>query len=257
MRSWNLYHGNTHPPGRRAYLREMVELVTADRPEVVCLQEVPAWALGRLGGWAGMTEVPALARRPRVGAAGLGRALTAPHHGLIRSAFAGQGNAILVSSTLRLRASSALSLTDRAAGLEARVAQRVELGLPDGRAAAVVNVHCSHGEPGEGQLALALRFGEDATPDGGLLVLAGDFNTTPERSATLRGGGARRRRSPGASTRCSSAARRRRPARGRRRSARTAAGCSPTTRRSRRRSSSREPAPEARAGVRDRGRSSC
>ncbi len=186
MRSWNLFHGNTHPPGRRAYLREMVELVTADRPEVVCLQEVPAWALGRLGGWAGMTEVPALARRPRVGAAGLGRALTAPHHGLIRSAFAGQGNAILVSSTLRLHASSALSLTDRVARLEARVAQRVELGLPDGRPAAVVNVHCSHGEPGESQLALALRFGEDATPDGGLLVLAGDLNRTPERSATLR-----------------------------------------------------------------------
>jgi len=187
VRSWNLFHGNTLPPGRRAYLREMVELVTADRPDVVCLQEVPAWALGRLGGWAGMTEVPALARRPSVGAAGLGRALTAPHHGLIRSAFAGQGNSILVGPAVRLHASSALTLTDRAGGLEARVAQRVELGLPDGRDAAVVNVHCSHGDPGEGQLALALRFGEDAARNGALLVLAGDFNTTPERSATLRG----------------------------------------------------------------------
>jgi endonuclease/exonuclease/phosphatase family metal-dependent hydrolase len=167
----------------------MVELVTADRPEVVCLQEVPAWALGRLGGWAGMTEVPAIARRPRVGAAALGRAMTAPHHGLIRSAFAGQGNSILVASTLRLHASAALSLTDRTGGLEARVAQRVELGLPGGRDAAVVNVHCSHGDPGETQLALALRFGEDAAPNGAVLVLAGDLNTTPERSPTLRGAG--------------------------------------------------------------------
>jgi endonuclease/exonuclease/phosphatase family metal-dependent hydrolase len=165
----------------------MVELVTADRPDVVCLQEVPAWALGRLGGWAGMTEVPALARRPSVGAAGLGRVLTAPHHGLIRSAFAGQGNSILVGRAVRLHASSALTLTGRAGGLEARVAQRLELGLPGGREAAVVNVHCSHGEPGESQLALALRFGEDAAPNGALLVLAGDFNRTPERSAALRG----------------------------------------------------------------------
>src|SRR5260221_13740004 len=100
VRSWNLFHGNTVPPGRRAYLREMIELVTADGPDVVCVQEVPAWALGRLGGWAGMTEVPALARGARLGPlpipAALGGALTAPHHGLIRSAFAGQGNAILL-----------------------------------------------------------------------------------------------------------------------------------------------------------------
>ena len=147
MRSWNLFHGNTLPPGRRAYLREMVELVTADRPDVVCLQEVPAWALGRLAGWAGMTAVPALARRPSVGTAGLGRALTAPHHGLIRSAFAGQGNAILVAPTLRLRATATMPLNERTAGVEPRVAQRAELELPDGRTAVVVNAHCSHGEP--------------------------------------------------------------------------------------------------------------
>src|SRR5436309_12514115 len=101
VRSWNLFHGNTLPPGRKSYLREMIELVTADRPDVICLQEVPAWALGRLGGWAGMTEVPALARRPSLGPLAIpalaGRALTAPHHGLIRSAFAGQGNAVLLA----------------------------------------------------------------------------------------------------------------------------------------------------------------
>jgi endonuclease/exonuclease/phosphatase family metal-dependent hydrolase len=185
VRSWNLFHGNTLPPGRRAFLREMVELVTADRPDVVCLQEVPAWALGRLGAWAGMTEVPALARRPLVGTAGLGRALTSPHHGLIRSAFSGQGNSVLLGEAVRLRASATLPLHERAAGAEPRVAQRVELELPDGRTAVVVNVHCSHAEAGEAELARALRFGEEATPEGGLLVLAGDLNTTPERSATL------------------------------------------------------------------------
>src|SRR5262245_33318726 len=110
----------------------MVELVTADRPDVVCLQEVPAWALGRLGAWAGMPEVPALARRPSVGAAALGRVLTSPHHGIIRSAFAGQGNSTLVAQSLRLRASAALPLSEQAGGVEPRVAQRVELELPDG-----------------------------------------------------------------------------------------------------------------------------
>ena len=114
VRSWNLFHGNTFPPGRRAFLREMIALVTADRPDVVCLQEVPGWALGRLGAWAGMVEVPAITKRPSVGRVGIhasvGRGLTAPHHGLIRSAFAGQGNSILVASDLRVVSGEAIEL---------------------------------------------------------------------------------------------------------------------------------------------------
>ena len=54
VRTWNLFHGNTVPPGRKAHLRQMVELITADRPDVVLLQEIPAWALPRVGGWASM-----------------------------------------------------------------------------------------------------------------------------------------------------------------------------------------------------------
>jgi endonuclease/exonuclease/phosphatase family metal-dependent hydrolase len=185
VRSWNLFHGNTVPPGRRAYLREMVELVTADRPEVLCLQEIPAWALGRLGGWAEMTEVPALARRPTLGPLPipvvLGRALTAPHHGIIRSAFAGQGNAILLAPNLRVLASATTWLSTRARGREPRVAQRVEL-----QRLVVANLHCSHDAPGEAELKLALHWTQEATPANGVLILAGDLNTTPERSQTLR-----------------------------------------------------------------------
>ncbi len=48
IRSWNLFHGNTTPPGRHAYLEEMVHLVTVDGPDVVCLQELPVWSLRRL-----------------------------------------------------------------------------------------------------------------------------------------------------------------------------------------------------------------
>ena len=48
VRSWNLFHGNTETARRAsAYLDEMVELATADDPDVLCLQEIPAWALGR------------------------------------------------------------------------------------------------------------------------------------------------------------------------------------------------------------------
>jgi endonuclease/exonuclease/phosphatase family metal-dependent hydrolase len=96
VRTWNLFHGNTSPPGRRAYLRQMVELVTADGPGVVCLQEIPLWALAHLEAWSSMRSVSAVARRPRLGSAGLGRWITTLNHGLFRSAFTGEADAILV-----------------------------------------------------------------------------------------------------------------------------------------------------------------
>jgi endonuclease/exonuclease/phosphatase family metal-dependent hydrolase len=97
VRTWNLFHGNTVPPGRRAFLREMVELITADRPGVVCLQEIPLWALPHLASWSGMQAVSAVAREPRVGSARLGGLLTDLHHGLLRSALTGEADAILVA----------------------------------------------------------------------------------------------------------------------------------------------------------------
>ena len=63
VRTWNLFHGNTAPPGRKAYLREMIDLVTADRPAIVCLQEVPAWALDEVGRWASMRGIGERTRR--------------------------------------------------------------------------------------------------------------------------------------------------------------------------------------------------
>ena len=54
LRSWNLFHGNAVPPERRAFLEDMVRLGTADGPDVLCLQEVPVWALRRLADWSGM-----------------------------------------------------------------------------------------------------------------------------------------------------------------------------------------------------------
>jgi len=92
-RTWNLFHGNACPPERRAFLREMIELVTRDRPDIVCLQELPVWALDHLERWSGMHATGAVARQPLLpfGA----RQVTALHHGLLRSAVTGEADAIL------------------------------------------------------------------------------------------------------------------------------------------------------------------
>jgi endonuclease/exonuclease/phosphatase family metal-dependent hydrolase len=99
VRTWNLFHGNAFPPERRAYLRQMVELVTGDGPDVVCLQELPVWALARLERWSGMYAVTAVARRPLLpfGA----RFVTDLHHGLLRSAVTGEVDAILTREPAR------------------------------------------------------------------------------------------------------------------------------------------------------------
>jgi len=102
VRTWNLFHGNASPPERRAFLREMVELATADRPHVVCLQEIPVWALSQLEPWSGMQAVTAVARRPLLRSAELGRWLTELHHGLFRSAVTGEADAIGVAPGVAL-----------------------------------------------------------------------------------------------------------------------------------------------------------
>ena len=99
VRTWNLFHGNASPPERRAYLRTMIELVTGDGPDVVCLQELPVWALRHLERWSGMHATSAVARKPLLpfGA----RAVTDLHHGLLRSAVTGEADAILTRQPAR------------------------------------------------------------------------------------------------------------------------------------------------------------
>jgi endonuclease/exonuclease/phosphatase family metal-dependent hydrolase len=155
IRTWNLFHGNTDPPGRRAYLRQMIELVTRDRPDVVCLQELPVWSLARLSAWSGMHAVGAVARRPllRCGA----RALTALNHGLLRSALTGEADAILTG-----RPASDLGATVVGEKRLRRIAHTVEL---DG--VTVVNFHID-GDADELERVLALA--------GDRAVVAGDTN---------------------------------------------------------------------------------
>jgi len=93
VRTWNVFHGNASPPERRGFLRQMIELVIRDRPDVVCLQELPVWSLPHLERWSRMHATAAVARRPLLSPGA--RAVTALHHGLLRSAVTGEADAIL------------------------------------------------------------------------------------------------------------------------------------------------------------------
>ena len=84
-----------------------MRLAVADAPDVVCLQELPAWSLPKLAAWSGYSVVPALADPPSLGplpsTPRIGRAVTSLHPGFLRSAFSGQGNAVLAAPGLELR----------------------------------------------------------------------------------------------------------------------------------------------------------
>jgi endonuclease/exonuclease/phosphatase family metal-dependent hydrolase len=162
VRTWNLFHGNTQPPQRRAFLRQMVELVTRDEPDVVCLQEVPVWALRHLERWSGMRSSAVVARRPRVESARLGGWLTRLNHGLLRSAFTGEADAILARRPFVDRGSAVVSTI----GLR-RIVHAVR--LDDG--VVLANCHIR----GEDQLERVLEFIGDEER----VVLAGDLNLEP------------------------------------------------------------------------------
>jgi endonuclease/exonuclease/phosphatase family metal-dependent hydrolase len=172
VRTWNVFHGNAAVPERRAYLEEMVRLVSADGPDVVCLQEVPVWALRRLGGWSGMTVVGVVAARPRLGSAELGRVLTELHHGLLRSAFSGQANAILTAPPLRVRDERTFRISRRG---ERRICQAVRLG----DVGLVGNFHATGGAVAEEQFLRAAAFLDALAAPGEPVILCGDANVEP------------------------------------------------------------------------------
>ncbi len=205
IRSWNLFHGNTLPPQRTGFLGEMIRVATADDPDVLCVQEVPAWALG-------LFTAGDVAARPRVGpvpiSARLGHRLTRPNQGLFRSAFSGQGNAILVGPALRVLSRSVLTLNPRrfrdgrarvlGLGLRARLAwakerrivQAVRVADRDDRTFFVANLHCTSYAAderlAEAELLRAAWFAVSEAQPEDVVVLAGDFNVTAARSSTLR-----------------------------------------------------------------------
>jgi endonuclease/exonuclease/phosphatase family metal-dependent hydrolase len=189
----------------------MVQLAAADHPDILCLQEVPLWALSHLAAWSGMTAFGEMTARPTVGPVPsiprVGKAITSLNPGLVRSAFTGQANAILVSSSLlpgdprhlvlnprrwRRQQSRRLDL-DVVARLawarERRVVQAVRFCFPDGREGLVANFHGTAYRPdarlADAELLRAATFATALAAPGDPCILAGDFNVFAERSPTL------------------------------------------------------------------------
>ncbi len=187
----------------------MVRLASADRPAVLCLQEVPTWALGRLDDWSGMPAIGAVAQRPSVGpfpsTAEVGRVLTELHHGLLRSAFTGQANAILLGSDLQVREHRHVILNPfrfrraqaRRLGLgtverlawskERRVCHAVR--IQRGNETLVVgNLHAtgfSDKRVPDAELLRAAVFVDGMAKPGEPVLLCGDFNVSAHNSRTL------------------------------------------------------------------------
>ena len=223
VRSWNLFHGNAVPPERDAFLDEMVRLAAADDPDVLCLQEVPLWAVEHLAGWSGMTAVAAVAVRARFGplpsTAAIGRALTGLNHGLLRSTFTGQANAILVSARLRVLADWTLELNESrfrraqarwlrldlvsrlAWAKERRICLVVRVALPDGGTALVGNLHATSYEAdqrlADAELRRAAAFLDGLAEPAEPVFLCGDTNVPAARSRTMQDLAARGYSAPG------------------------------------------------------------
>ena len=113
------------------HLQRMVRLAVEDDPDLVLLQEVPAWALRRLEEWSRRTAVGDVAAPPTLGPIPstywIGHALTSLNPGLLRSAFSGQGNAILLAPRVRVEAHERLVLNPT--GFRRSEAKRLELGF--------------------------------------------------------------------------------------------------------------------------------
>jgi len=196
VRSWNVFHGRTQPPGRHAYLEEAVVLATEDDPDVVCLQELPLWSLERLEAWGGMAAASARTRH-RLGR--LGRKPTDLHHGTLRSSLTGQANAVLVARRHAVTDHRTRVLNDRVfvasearrlglglrVGLawtaERRVCQALRIHPASCRPIVLLHVHLTHLRErrcAEAELRRAVRFGAELAAAGEPLVVAGDLNLT-------------------------------------------------------------------------------
>ena len=171
VRSWNVFHGNAVPPTRRGYLREMVELATDDGPAILCLQEVPVWALNHLAGWSGMQAHWLVARKP-TRPAGLAAAITRLDNGFFRSRLAGQANAILVDRSLPSTGLGGVKISDE--GRERRVVHAVRVE----QIGVVGNLHASNTAPNivTPELERARAFIDGLGAPGEPRIIAGDFN---------------------------------------------------------------------------------
>ena len=177
VRTWNLYHGRTYPKTGRTYLERMVRLVSLDAPDIVALQEVPLWALGRLERWSGMQPVWAVTVPNFLGP--VARFVTDLDPVRMRFTVAGQANAVLLNPHFGVGKHDAYMMNPEVSRWEAmtgrrqrRVCQVVEVGIDD-RSLVVGNLHATNNpDRAKVEVGLAAEFLRPASG----VVLCGDFN---------------------------------------------------------------------------------
>jgi endonuclease/exonuclease/phosphatase family metal-dependent hydrolase len=153
----------------------MIELVAADGPDVVCLQELPLWGRACLERWSGMQSFPVAARHAVVPGR-VGASLTWLNQGFFRSGFVGQANAILVAPGLEAEDEGHMRISDH--GRERRVVQAVRVA----ERFLVANLHAStDAEVARDEGERAREFVEELARPDDVVVLAGDFNVTDLR----------------------------------------------------------------------------
>ena len=182
-----------------------MRLAVADRPDVLCLQELSVWSLVHLTDWTGMTAVADVARRPLPLPGNLDRALGDFDARRFRSAVTGQANAVLLARELavvehrrlalnpfRFRRAQAhtLALPFRERlewASERRVCQVLRVRRNDATLV-VANLHATgHRDKRipDAELLRAATFVDGfAGPDEPIL-LCGDFNLSMRNSRTL------------------------------------------------------------------------
>jgi endonuclease/exonuclease/phosphatase family metal-dependent hydrolase len=192
VRTWNLYHGRTHPKSNRTYLQRMVRLASLDAPDIVALQEVPLWALGRLERWSGMQAVWAVTVPSFLGP--VARLVTDLDPVRVRFTVAGQANAILLNPHFEVTEHEVLVMNPEVSrwdwifeGRQRRVCQAVELLIGD-EPLVVANLHATNNrERARIEVGIAAEFVAGAKR----CVLCGDFNVAqhmvPEFSPPIDG----------------------------------------------------------------------
>ena len=252
--------GRRRVPRRDARARDRATIPTCS----ACRRSPPGRSAGSPSAMSPRGRRSARSRSPRE----LGRILTDVHHGLLRSAFTGQGNAIHLSPRLRVLGHWVLTLNTpplpRRAGARARSRSRSN-GSPGGRSGG----SCRRSAPGPptagatwSRTCTARATPDERLPDAELLraawfatsharpedvvVLAGDFNVRPETRrpcARCRAGVGLLGPGPGSTTCSCAAPRARRSGAGTTRGAHAAMCCSQITPRSS--STSRRPSSPA------------
>jgi endonuclease/exonuclease/phosphatase family metal-dependent hydrolase len=192
VRTWNLYHGRTHPKSERTYLERMVRLASLDAPDVVALQEVPLWALGRLERWSGMQALWAVTVPSLLGP--VARFVTDLDPTRVRFSVAGQANAVLLNPHYEVGGHDVFVLNPEVTrwdwvfhGRQMRVCQAVEVQTHE-QTLLVANLHATN-NPDLAKIEVAEAASFVAGAD--RCVLCGDFNVAehalPEFSPPIAG----------------------------------------------------------------------